>query len=312
MQQLTRSGPIVVGQSARPTLARVAEKPSGVRARLAELGRDLLRSQGVVIGGTIFLLLVLVAIFAPVIAPENPIEQNYGATLRPPSREHLMGTDNFGRDIFSRVVFGTRISLRVGLISVGIAAAIGIPLGLVAGYYGGLIDSVAMRLVDVMLAFPGILLAFVIVAVLGSSLTNLMIAIGIGSIPGFARLIRGQVLATRALSYVEAARVIGARDPRIVGRHILPNVASPIIVYGTLKVATAILAGASLSFLGLGVQRPTPEWGVMLADGRNFLQQQWWIAAFPGLAIMVTTLAINLLGDGIRDLHDPRTLREGN
>jgi peptide/nickel transport system permease protein len=312
MQQLTRPGPVVIGQSSPPALARVAEEPFGARERLAGLARDLRSSQGIVIGGTIFLLLVLVAIFAPVIAPENPIEQNYGATLRPPSREHLMGTDNFGRDIFSRVVFGTQISLRVGLISVGIAAAIGIPLGLVAGYYGGWVDGVAMRLVDVMLAFPGILLAFVIVAVLGSSLTNLMIAIGIGSIPGFARLIRGQVLATRALSYVEAARVIGARDPRIVGRHILPNVASPIIVYGTLKVATAILAGASLSFLGLGVQRPTPEWGVMLADGRNFLQQQWWIAAFPGLAIMVTTLAINLLGDGIRDLHDPRTLREGS
>jgi len=262
-----------------------------------------------VIGGSLFLALILIALFAPAIAPENPVEQNYGATLRPPSREHLMGTDNFGRDIFSRVVYGTQISLRVGLISVGIAAVIGIPIGLAAGYYGGWVDSVAMRLIDVMLAFPGILLAFVIVAVLGSSLTNLMIAIGIGSIPGFARLIRGSVLATRSLSYIESARVTGCRDPRIIRLHILPNIASPIIVYSTLKVATAILAGASLSFLGLGVQRPTPEWGVMLADGRNFLQQQWWISAFPGLAIMVTTLAINLLGDGIRDVRDPRAQR---
>ena len=310
MQELTRPGAIVVRQPATPSLAREAEAPSSLRSRLGELSRDILSSQGIVIGGTLFLAIVLVAIFAPFIAPENPIEQNYGATLRPPSREHLMGTDNFGRDIFSRVVYGSRISLQVGVISVAIAAVIGIPLGLIAGYYGGLVDSVLMRLIDIMLAFPGILLAFVIVAVMGSSLTNLMIAIGIGSIPGFARLIRGSVLATRALSYVEAARVIGARDLRIVGKHILPNVASPIIVYGTLKVATAILAGASLSFLGLGVQRPTPEWGVMLADGRNFLQQQPWISAFPGLAIMVTTLAINLLGDGIRDLRDPRTLRE--
>jgi peptide/nickel transport system permease protein len=309
MQQLTRSGTMVGRPSASPALAEVAERPTQVRSRLAALGRDVRGSRGVVIGGSLFLALMLIALFAPVIAPENPIEQNYAATLRPPSREHLMGTDNFGRDIFSRVVYGTQISLRVGLISVGIAAAIGIPIGLAAGYYGRWVDSVAMRLIDVMLAFPGILLAFVIVAVLGSSLTNLMIAIGIGSIPGFARLIRGSVLATRALSYVEAARVIGCRDPRIIRRHILPNVASPIIVYSTLKVATAILAGASLSFLGLGVQRPTPEWGVMLADGRNFLQQQWWISAFPGLAIMVTTLAINLLGDGIRDLRDPRTLR---
>ncbi|MDQ3654019.1 MAG: ABC transporter permease [Chloroflexota bacterium] len=309
MQQLMRPGAIVGRTTDSPSLAHMAERPREVRSRLAALGHDLLSSRGVVIGGALFLTLVLIALFAPAIAPQNPIEQDYAATLRPPSREHLMGTDNFGRDIFSRVVFGTRISLRVGLISVGIAAAIGIPIGLAAGYYGGWVDGVAMRLIDVMLAFPGILLAFVFVAVLGSSLTNLMIAIGIGSIPGFARLIRGSVLATLPLSYVEAARVIGCRDPRIVHLHILPNVTSPIIVYSTLKVATAILAGASLSFLGLGVQRPTPEWGVMLADGRNFLQQQWWIAAFPGLAIMVTTLAINLLGDGLRDLRDPRTQR---
>jgi peptide/nickel transport system permease protein len=309
MQELTRPTTIIPRPAPAPSLAQVAERPLRVRSRLAALVRDLLSSRGVVIGGTLFLILVLIAIFAPVLAPFDPIEQDYAQTLRPPSREHLMGTDNFGRDIFSRVIYGTRISLRVGLISVGIAAVIGIPLGLVAGYYGRWIDSVAMRVIDVMLAFPGILLAFVIVAVLGSSLTNLMIAIGIGSIPGFARLIRGSVLSTRELSYVEAARVIGSRDPRIIGRHILPNVASPMIVYSTLKVATAILAGASLSFLGLGVQRPTPEWGIMLADGRTFLQQQWWISAFPGMAIMVTTLAINLLGDGIRDIHDPRTLR---
>lgn len=308
-RELTRPGPIVGRPATTPALARDAERRFAARSRLAALGRDLRGSRGVVIGGTLFFVLVAIAVFAPVIAPFDPIEQDYGQTLRPPSREHLMGTDNFGRDIFSRVVFGTQISLRVGLISVGIAAAIGIPVGLIAGYYGGWIDGIAMRVVDIMLAFPGILLAFVIVAVLGSSLTNLMIAIGIGSIPGFARLIRGSVLAARELSYVEAARVIGGRDPRIMSRHILPNVASPMIVYGTLKVATAILAGASLSFLGLGVQRPTPEWGVMLADGRGFLQQQWWIAAFPGMAIMVTTLAINLLGDGIRDIHDPRTLR---
>jgi peptide/nickel transport system permease protein len=309
MQQLTRAGTLVGRQPASEALVHAAERPFQVRFRLANLGRNMLSSRGVVIGGSLLLVLVVIALFAPAIAPANPIEQNYGATLRPPSREHLMGTDNFGRDIFSRVIYGTQISLRVGLISVGIAAVIGVPIGLAAGYYGGWVDSVAMRLIDVMLAFPGILLAFVIVAVLGSSLTNLMIAIGIGSIPGFARLIRGSVLATRALSYIESARVIGCRDPRIIRLHVLPNIASPIIVYSTLKVATAILAGASLSFLGLGVQRPTPEWGVMLADGRNFLQQQWWISAFPGLAIMVTTLAINLLGDGIRDLRDPRTQR---
>jgi peptide/nickel transport system permease protein len=307
MQEMTRPAAIVRERRGAPALSQLAERPFQVRSRLAEVSRELRSSRGVIIGGTLFVALVLIALFAPVLAPFDPIEQDYGQTLRPPSREHLMGTDNFGRDIFSRVLFGTQISLRVGLISILIASAIGIPIGLIAGYYGRWIDGVAMRVIDVMLAFPGILLAFVIVAVLGSSLTNLMVAIGIGSIPGFARLIRGSVLATRELSYVEAARVIGGRDPRIIALHILPNVASPIIVYSTLKVATAILAGASLSFLGLGVQRPTPEWGLMLADGRNFLQQQWWIATFPGLAIMVATLAINLLGDGIRDIHDPRT-----
>jgi peptide/nickel transport system permease protein len=309
MHPVTQHGPFVRPRTTSSPLAEMADRQIDARSRLTTLGRDLRNSRGVMIGGSLFLAVVVIAIAAPMIARYNPIDQDYGQTLRPPNLEHLMGTDNFGRDIFSRVVFGTQISLRVGLISVAIASLIGTTLGLVAGYYGRWIDGVAMGLIDIMLAFPGILLAFVIVAVVGSSLVNLMIAIGIGSIPGFARLIRGSVLSTRALSYVEAARVIGCRDPRIVGLHILPNIASPIIVYSTLKVATAILAGASLSFLGLGVQRPTPEWGVMLADGRNFLQQQWWIAAFPGLAIMVTTLAINLLGDGIRDIHDPRLQR---
>lgn len=309
VQPAMPSGTPLRRQSVSRSLPDEAERSFNARSRLQRICRDLLSSRGIIIGGTLFVALIVIALFAVEIAPYNPIDQDYGKTLRPPSREHLMGTDNFGRDIFSRVIYGTQISLRVGLIAVVIASAIGVPLGLVSGYYGGWIDSVAMRLVDIMLAFPGILLAFVIVAVLGSSLTNLMIAIGIGSIPGFARLIRGSVLSARELSYVVAARVVGCRDPRIVGLHILPNVASPIIVYSTLKVATAILAGASLSFLGLGVQRPTPEWGIMLADGRNFLQQQWWIATFPGLAIMITTLAINLLGDGIRDIHDPRMQR---
>jgi peptide/nickel transport system permease protein len=208
------------------------------------------------------------------------------------------------------MIYGARISLLIGLVSVAIAAFAGITIGIFAGYYGGLIDSVSMRIIDVMLAFPGILLALIIVSVLGSSLTNLMIAVGVGSIPGFARLTRGSVLSIREEAYVDAARVVGCRNLRIVLRYIFPNLAASLIVYGTLGVASAILSGAALSFLGLGVQRPSPEWGIMLSDGRGFLRDFWWIATFPGVAIMLTTLAINMLGDGLRDILDPRQYRD--
>ena len=279
------------------------------RSPLAEARRQLLRNSGAVIGATVLLLLVLTALLAPLIAPFDPIATAPRERTLPPSTRHLFGTDNLGRDVFSAVVFGTRISLRVGLISVGIGATVGIVLGLLTGFYEGWLDLIMMRLIDVLLAFPGILLAIAIVSVLGPGLNNAMIAVGISSVPRFTRVVRGSVLSAKHHVYVEAARALGAPDRTIMLRHILPNVLAPVIVIGTLGIATAILSAAALSFLGLGAKPPTPEWGAMLSNSRNHLRDAWWWSTFPGLAIMVTVLAMNLLGDGLRDALDPR-LRE--
>lgn len=279
-------------------------------SRVLQVLRRLLRNRGATIGAGVLVALSLTAVFAPIVAPHDPIQTSYGEALQGPSPRHWFGTDSYGRDVFSRVVFGGRISMTVGLISVGIGASLGALLGLVSGYYGRLLDAVIMRVMDAMLAFPGILLAMAIVAILGSSLTNVMIAVGISSIPGFARLVRGTVLSARENVYVEAARVVGCGSGRIMLRHILPNVFAPLLTYATLRVSVAILSAASLNFLGLGAQPPTPEWGVMLADGRDYLRQHWWLGTFPGLAIMVTTLSINMFSDGLRDALDPR-LRRG-
>ncbi len=240
------------------------------------------------------------------IAPYDPIAQDSKAIRAAPSAQHIFGADNFGRDVFSRVLYGGRMSLPVGFVAVGITAIVGVALGLIAGYYGGTIDAVIMRWVDLMLAFPGILLAMSLVAILGTSLFNLMLAVGIAAIPEYTRVVRGTVLSVRETEYVMAARVSGAPDRNIVLRHILPNVLPPVIVLATLGIAGAIILGSTLSFLGLGIQPPTPEWGNMLDDGRSMLRHQWWVSLFPGLAIMLTVLAINLLGDGLRDALDPR------
>jgi len=268
--------------------------------------RQFRRQRTALVGGIVLLVLVLSALFANVLAPYDPAAQDPAASLRPPSWHHLFGTDVFGRDIFSRVLYGGRISLRIGLISVALAATTGIILGLIAGYYGRWIDTVIMRMMDMLLALPGILLALVIVAVLGPSVTNVMLAVGASIIPVFTRIVRGSVLAARETTYVEAARVIGCPSRTILWRHILPNIVAPVIVLATLNIALAIIIGASLSYLGVGVQPPTPEWGSMLSDGRDYLRGQWWIATFPGLAIFVTVLAMNLLGDGLREAFDPR------
>ena len=268
--------------------------------------RRLVRHRGAVAGLVILGVLALLAIGAPWLSPRDPIKTAPRAALQPPGSGYLLGSDQFGRDVASRVLYGARLSLVVGLISVSIAVGIGTPIGLVSGYYGGRLDAVLMRVIDVLLAFPGILLALAIVSVLTPGLGNVMIAVGLAAVPTYARLVRASVLSAREQVYVEAARAIGGRDRTILTRYILPNVVAPLIVTATLGLGTAILSAAALSFLGLGSQPPTAEWGRMLAEGRDFLREAWWISTFPGLGIMLTVLAMNLLGDGLRDLLDPR------
>ncbi len=283
-----------------------AERP---RTFLSIVLAQLRRNRGAVAGLILLTAEILVALAAPWIAPYDPTAQDLLAPLQAPSWSHPFGTDEVGRDILSRLIYGARISLSVGLISVGIAGAGGVALGLVSGFFGGRIEEVILRFMDLLLAFPGILLALAIVAVLGPGLFNVMVAVGLSDIPSFTRLTRGQTLAIRELDYVSGARAIGCADGRVLWRYILPNVLPALIVLATLRVATAILTASGLSFLGLGAQPPTPEWGAMLALGRTFLRQAWWITTFPGLAIMVTVLGINMLGDGLRDALDPRLRR---
>jgi peptide/nickel transport system permease protein len=250
---------------------------------------------------------VVIAFGVPVLVTIDPYQQNLLEALQPPfTGHHLLGTDQFGRDVFLRLVDGARISLSVGLIAVCVAVLCGGGLGLVSGYFGGPIDSTIMRLVDVKLAFPGILAALVIVTVLGGGLDKAMVAVGIGALPRYARIVRASVLSSKHEVFVEAARSLGASDGRIMFGHILPHVLGPVITLATLGLATAILATASLSFLGLGAQPPTAEWGLMLAESRMYLRIAWWLAVFPGVSIMLTVLAINVLGDAIRDALDPR------
>lgn len=268
--------------------------------------RRLLRDPGALAALIVLLLIIASALLAPLLPIANPIQVDSPHALYSPGSPYLFGSDQYGRDVFSRVIYGGRISLLVGPIAVIIALVPGVAVGLIAGYYGRWIDTLLMRIIDVMLAFPGILLALGIVAVLGPSLTSLMIAVGISTIPVYARLTRASVLSARENLYVDAARIVGAPDVLILLRHILPNVVAPIIVVSTLGVGAAILVAATLSFLGLGSQPPTPEWGRMLSEGRQYLREQWWIATFPGLAIMLTVLALNVLGDGLRDVLDPK------
>ena len=268
--------------------------------------RQLRRNAGALLGLFVLAIMVLAAALAPLIAPHDPLTVAPEAQLKPPSAAHWAGTDLFGRDVFSRLLFGGRVSLLVGVVAVLIASVPGTALGLIAGYYRKWIDGLIMRVMDLMLSFPGILLALGIVALLGPGLLNVMIAVGIAGIPSYTRLVRSSVLAVKKNLYVRAARATGCRDGRILLRHILPNVLAPIVVLTTLDIAWAILNASSLSFLGLGAQPPTPEWGAMLSEGRGFMYQAPWITIAPGLAIMLTVLSVNLLGDGLRDALDPR------
>lgn len=283
-------------------------KPRKKRSQWMEVWRRLKKDKMAMLGLGILIVLILLAVFANQIADydEVAIKQNTSVRLQGPSKDHWLGTDDLGRDIFARLIHGARISLMVGIVAVGIAVIIGGTLGAVAGFYGGRVDNIIMRAMDVFLAIPSILLAIAIVSALGGSLMNLMIAIGISSIPQYARIIRASVLMVKDQEFIEAARAVGAKDSRIIIKHIIPNALAPVIVQGTLGVASAILSTAGLSFIGLGVPKPQPEWGAMLADGRSFLRQAPHITTFPGLAIMITILALNLLGDGLRDALDPR------
>jgi peptide/nickel transport system permease protein len=265
-----------------------------------------MRQRGAVLGLAILASLALMALAAPWLSPRDPIKTSPREALQAPGPRFLLGSDQFGRDVASRALHGARLSLTVGLISVSIALALGTPVGLLSGYYGGRVDGFVMRVVDVLLAFPGILLALAIVSVLSPGLNNVMIAVGLSAVPNYARLVRASVLSAREQLYVEAARALGSRDLSIVARYILPNVVAPLIVTGTLGLGTAILSAAALSFLGLGSQPPQPEWGRMLSEGRDYLREAWWISTVPGLGIMLTVLAMNLLGDGLRDVLDPR------
>jgi peptide/nickel transport system permease protein len=279
---------------------------SPARARRWKVLRRAARARLAPFGATVMVLAVLVALAAPVIAPYDPLAQDLGNTLAPPGRTHFLGTDNVGRDVLSRVIWGTRISLLAGLVSVVLAVLAGSLLGVLAGYSGGRVDGLVMRVMDAVLSFPPLVLALALGAVLGAGLTGVLLALGVVYTPTFARLMRGQVLTITARDYVDAARALGAPGWRVAARHVVPNAVNPIIVQASLSVAFAILAEASLSFLGLGIQPPEASWGSMINAGRGYLQQAPWIVFGPGAALFVTVVGLNFVGDAVRDALDPR------
>lgn len=289
-----------------PKQPQIVEQQDRVKGPWLEAWLSFKKSKSALVGSGIVLFFVLIAIFGPLFAPQGINDQNLSIRLQPPSAEFWFGTDDLGRDVFSRILHGTRISLTVGLSAVLISAVVGSFLGIIAGYYGRFVDTVISRIFDIMLAFPSILLAIAVVSILGPSLQNALIAIAIINIPSFGRLIRSRVLTIKEEEYIHAARAIGMKNSRILWKHILPNSMTPVIVQGTLAIATAIIEAAALGFLGLGAEAPQPEWGKMLADARMFLLNAPWAMIFPGIAIMLTVIGFNLMGDGLRDALDPK------
>jgi peptide/nickel transport system permease protein len=279
---------------------------TGGGGELARLWRRLRRNRAAVVGAGIVLAFVGMAVLAPYLVSYSPIQGRLGDRLLAPSRAHWLGTDELGRDLFSRIVHGARISLQIQIVSVVIALCIGLALGCVGGYLGGIADHVIMRCMDVLLAFPSIFLALAIIAALGTGLFNLMLAAGVSSIPAFARIVRASILSLKEREFVEAAKALGSGSGRIMFRHLLPNCLAPVIVQSTLRMATVLLTASGLSFLGLGVQPPTPEWGAMLSNARSYLIVAPHVATIPGLAIMLVVVGFNLFGDGLRDTLDPR------
>ncbi len=276
------------------------------KSQFAYTVKQFFRNKGAVIGTVIMLLWIIIAVFTDFIAPYDPFAR-VGKSSQAPSAQFIMGTDVIGRDVFSRLLYGSRTSLLLGFICVSISSILGTILGLIAGYNSGTwIDTVIMRFMDALLAFPGTLLSLVIIAAMGASIRNVMIAVGISSVPSYARLVRSSVLSIKEMTYIEAAKVAGADTWRIMFKHILPNGLSPIIVLATLQVGSAILTGAGMSFLGMGAQPPSPEWGLSTSQGREILNKAWWISTFPGLAILTVVISANLIGDGLRYAFDPR------
>lgn len=276
------------------------------QARRPRPGRRILRQRNLVLGGAMVALVIVVGIVAPWISPASPYSQNLAVALQPPSAAHLFGTDQYGRDVLSRIIFGARLSLIEIALGVGMSVVVGVPIGIIAGYYGGRIDQVITWFLDIIFAFPGLVLALLIVSILGANLFNMLIAIAVFSVPVYGRLARNVTLALKQVEYTEAARALGARAGRVMFSHILRNSLAPLIVQATLSAGTIVLTAASLSFLGLGAQPPTPEWGAMVSNGRNFLGVDTSLSLFPGLAILFAVLGFNILGDGLRDLLDPR------
>lgn len=294
--------PSTTREPAQGAKAAPKERSSGL---FASALRHMLRNRIVLFWAAVLLLIWGAGMLAPWVAPHDPLTQG-DAMLAAPSATHWFGTDEMGRDVFSRVVHGARISLSVGVITVAVAVVFGTVLGLVAGYFGGWIENLILRCVDAMMAFPGILLAILIMSMMGPSLVNVMIAVGISSVPTYVRVVRGATLSVKEQDFVVAARALGAPSVTIMFRHILPNVFAPVLVLATLGMAGAVLSISGLSFLGLGAQPPTPEWGAMLSGARSFITMAWWLPTFPGLAIMISVLAINVIGDALRNVLDPR------
>lgn len=287
--------------------ASVLVMPRKKTSEFREVTKHLLRNRGAVIGLLIIGFFVVASLAAPLIATHSATDTSLANRLQSASSTHLMGTDELGRDLFSRMLYGGRISLNIGIISVLIGALIGVPIGAISGYYGGKLDIITQRFIDIMIAFPGILLAIVVVTVLGVGVQNVMIATGIASVPIYARLVRGSVLSIKEQSYVTAARAAGLRDMTIIFKHVLPNCLAPLIVQSTFQIATSILWAAGLGFLGLGAQAPTPEWGAILSNGREYIRTAHHLTTYPGLAILLMVLGFNLVGDGLRDALDPKT-----
>lgn len=285
---------------------KIVTESNDIKTPFKEFVRKFKRQKNALVALIFILFLVVIAIISYKVVPYGINEYDYSAIMQGPTAKHWFGTDEFGRDLFSRILCGTRISLSVGLLSVTIGAVLGTILGLLGGYYGGILDSIIMRICDVLFAFPGIVLAIAIVAILGSGLYNVIIAVAVFSTPTFARLVRSTTLSLKNSVFVQAARNLGASDARILFKHILPGAIPNIIVQYTMSIGNSILTASSLSFLGLGAQPPTPEWGLLLSNGRNYMMDSWHITFFPGLAIFFTVLAFNLLGDGLRDALDPK------